>query len=197
MKLAMVAGGFCSEEADRLRRILSHKRAEQLMGPYQDRFISGCVSRGYPRAFAEQCFKQFRGFAHYGFPESHSASFAIIAYASAYLKRYYPAAFCAALLNSQPMGFYAAHTIVEDARRHGVAQWYDDGARLIGDPEVDAVYVATPPDATAAYAGLAARAGTPVGVETPMARTYEAWRRVIGAWRSAGRPLNRAGLSVT
>ncbi|HZN93577.1 MAG TPA: error-prone DNA polymerase, partial [Myxococcales bacterium] len=120
MKLAMVAGGFSSEEADRLRRILSHKRAEQLLGPYQDRFVSGCVSRGYPRAFAEQCFKQFRGFAHYGFPESHSASFAIIAYASAYLKRYYPAAFCAALLNSQPMGFYAAHTIVEDARRHGV-----------------------------------------------------------------------------
>ncbi|HEY8206352.1 MAG TPA: error-prone DNA polymerase [Myxococcaceae bacterium] len=120
MKLAMVAGGFSSEQADQLRRALSHKRAEQLLGPYQERFIEGCLSRGYSRAFAEQCFKQFRGFAHYGFPESHSASFAIIAYASAYLKRYYPAAFAAALLNSQPMGFYAPHTIVEDARRHGV-----------------------------------------------------------------------------
>ncbi|HYV47096.1 MAG TPA: error-prone DNA polymerase [Myxococcaceae bacterium] len=120
MKLAMVAGGFSSEQADQLRRVLSHKRAEQLLGPYQDRFVEGCLARGYERAFAEQCFKQFRGFAHYGFPESHSASFAIIAYASAYLKRYYPAAFAAALLNSQPMGFYAPHTIVEDARRHGV-----------------------------------------------------------------------------
>ncbi|HVE83191.1 MAG TPA: error-prone DNA polymerase, partial [Myxococcales bacterium] len=120
MKLAMVAGGFSAAEADQLRRILSHKRAEQLLAPYRDRFIDGCVGRGYPRPFAEQCFNQFRGFAHYGFPESHSASFALIAYASAYLKRYYPAAFCAALLNSQPMGFYAPHTIVEDARRHGV-----------------------------------------------------------------------------
>jgi error-prone DNA polymerase len=120
MKLAMVAGGFTPAEADTLRRILSHKKAEELLLPYRERFIAGCLERGYPREFAESCFNQFRGFAHYGFPESHSASFALIAYASAYLKRYYPAAFCAALLNSQPMGFYAPHTLVEDARRHGV-----------------------------------------------------------------------------
>ena len=88
--------------------------------PYQERFIEGCVKRGYSREFAVTTFKQFKGFAHYGFPESHSASFALIAYASSYLKCYHPAAFAAALLNSQPMGFYAPHTIVEDARRHGV-----------------------------------------------------------------------------
>ncbi|MBX5482802.1 MAG: error-prone DNA polymerase [Myxococcaceae bacterium] len=120
MKLAMVAAGFTPAEADQLRRILSHKRAEELLIPYRSKFVEGCVRRGYPREFAESTFRQFKGFANYGFPESHSASFALIAYASAWLKCYYPAAFAAALLNSQPMGFYAPHTIVDDARRHGV-----------------------------------------------------------------------------
>jgi error-prone DNA polymerase len=119
MKLAMVAAGFSPAEADELRRILSHKRAEELLLPFRQRFIDGCLARGYSREFAERCFLQFRGFAHYGFPESHSASFALIAYASAYLKRYYPDAFCAAIINSQPMGFYAVHTLVDDAKRHG------------------------------------------------------------------------------
>jgi len=120
MKLAMVAAGFSPGEADELRRILSHKRAEELLLPFRGRFVEGCVARGYSRDFAERSFAQFRGFAHYGFPESHSASFALIAYATAYLKRFHPDAFCAALINSQPMGFYAVHTLVEDARRHGV-----------------------------------------------------------------------------
>jgi error-prone DNA polymerase len=120
MKLAMVAAGFSPAEADELRRILSHKRAEELLIPFRGRFVEGCVARGYSREFAERSFAQFRGFAHYGFPESHSASFALIAYATAYLKRFHPDAFCAALINSQPMGFYAVHTLVEDARRHGV-----------------------------------------------------------------------------
>ncbi|MBM4380888.1 MAG: error-prone DNA polymerase, partial [Deltaproteobacteria bacterium] len=120
MRLAMVAGGFSAAEADGLRRAMTHKRAEELMVPWGRRFVEGAVQRGYSREFAETCFHQFRGFSHYGFPESHSASFALIAYASSYLKRYYPAAFCAALINSQPMGFYAVHSLVEDARRHGV-----------------------------------------------------------------------------
>jgi error-prone DNA polymerase len=120
MKLAMVAAGFTPAEADQLRRILSHKKALELLAPYQSKFVEGAVSRGYPREFAENTFRQFKGFANYGFPESHSASFALIAYASAWLKCYYPAEFTAALLNSQPMGFYAPHTLVEDARRHGV-----------------------------------------------------------------------------
>ena len=120
MRLAMVAAGFSSSDADQLRRILSHKRAEELLVPFQKRFVEGCIERGYSREFAEKCFQQFRGFSHYGFPESHSASFALIAYASSYLKCYYPAAFAAALLNSQPMGFYAPHTLVDDAKRHRV-----------------------------------------------------------------------------
>ncbi len=120
MKLAMVAAGFSAGDADRLRRAMTHKRADELLKGFRDRFIEGAVSRGYERTFAESCFNQFKGFSHYGFPESHSASFALIAYVSSWLKKYYPAAFCAALLDSQPMGFYAPHTLVDDARRHGV-----------------------------------------------------------------------------
>jgi len=148
MRLAVTAAGFGQAEADALRRALSHKRAEVLLVPWRERFVEGCVTRGYPREYAEKCFEQFKGFSHYGFPESHSASFALIAYASAYLKCYHPAAFAAGLLNSQPMGFYAPHTIVEDAKRHGVeirpidvraSEWdatLEDGALRIGLREV-------------------------------------------------------------
>ncbi len=120
MRLAMVAAGFSAGDADALRRALSHKRAHEKLPLFRDRYIEGCVGRGYERAFAEKSFDSFKGFSHYGFPESHSASFALIAYVSSWLKRYYPSAFCAALLNAQPMGFYAPHTLVDDARRHGV-----------------------------------------------------------------------------
>ncbi|MBJ6762302.1 error-prone DNA polymerase [Myxococcaceae bacterium JPH2] len=120
MKLAMAAAGFSAAEADGLRRALSHKQAESRMLSYRERFVEGCVARGYARALAEEWFGNFRGFAEYGFPESHAASFALIAYASSWLKCHYPAAFAAALLNSQPMGFYAPHTLVADAQRHGV-----------------------------------------------------------------------------
>ncbi|HSP79134.1 MAG TPA: error-prone DNA polymerase [Myxococcaceae bacterium] len=120
MKLAMAVAGFTPAEADGLRRALSHKRAEERLGPYHERFVEGGVSRGYTREYVDTLFRQFRGFAHYGFPESHSASFALLAYASAWLKCHYPAAFTTALLNSQPMGFYAAHTLVADVQRHGV-----------------------------------------------------------------------------
>ena len=120
MKLAMVAAGFSANEADRLRRVLSNKRADMLLPEFRDRFIQGCVSRGYEAKFAENCFNSFRGFSHYGFPESHSASFALICYVSCWLKWHHPAVFCAALLDAQPMGFYAPHTLVDDARRHGV-----------------------------------------------------------------------------
>jgi error-prone DNA polymerase len=120
MRLAVTAAGFGQGDADALRRALMHKRAAALLPSWRARFVEGCVRRGYTSSYAERCFEQFKGFSHYGFPESHSASFALIAYASAYLKHYHPAAFAAALLNSQPMGFYAPHTLVEDARRHGV-----------------------------------------------------------------------------
>ncbi|MGF1552588.1 MAG: error-prone DNA polymerase [Paracoccaceae bacterium] len=121
MRIAVVAAGFSADEADGLRRALATFRRTGTIHTYRERFVSGCLANGYERAFAERCFAQIEGFGEYGFPESHAASFALLVYASAWLKRRHPAAFCAALLNSQPMGFYAPAQIVRDAREHGVA----------------------------------------------------------------------------
>lgn len=120
MKIAIVAAGFTPSEADSLRRAMATFRRSGEIHLFESRFIDGMVGRGYAHDFAERCFKQIEGFADYGFPESHAASFALIVYVSAWLKRHYPAAFAAALLNSQPMGFYAPSQIVRDAREHGV-----------------------------------------------------------------------------
>ncbi|MHA1528854.1 MAG: error-prone DNA polymerase [Alphaproteobacteria bacterium] len=120
MRISIVAAGFSPEEADRLRRSLATFRRTGTIGGFRDRFIEGMCARGYQRAFAERCFSQIEGFGEYGFPESHAASFALLVYASAWLKRHHPAAFACALLNSQPMGFYAPAQIVRDAAEHGV-----------------------------------------------------------------------------
>ena len=121
MKLAIVAAGFSPDEADQLRRSMAawRRRGDQ-MERFGKRLIEGMTSRGYPREFAERCFEQMKGFSEYGFPESHAASFALLVYVSAWLKRWHPAVFAAALINSQPMGFYAPAQIVRDAREHGV-----------------------------------------------------------------------------
>ncbi|MBL8659497.1 MAG: error-prone DNA polymerase [Rhodospirillales bacterium] len=120
MKIAIVAAGFSPSEADRLRRAMATFRRSGTIHGFRDKFISGMVARGYEVDFAERCFRQIEGFADYGFPESHSASFALLVYVSAWIKCHYPAVFACALLNSQPMGFYAPAQIVGDARRHGV-----------------------------------------------------------------------------
>lgn len=121
MKLAMVAAGFTAGEADQLRRaIAAWKTKQKVIYTFGKRIIEGMTGRGYPREFAERCFEQLKGFSEYGFPESHAASFALLVYASAWLKCYYPAEFAAALINSQPMGFYAPAQIIRDAREHGV-----------------------------------------------------------------------------
>jgi error-prone DNA polymerase len=120
IKLAMVAAGFTAGEADRLRRAMAAWRRKGGLEPFEKRLIEGMRARGYNEQFARQIFQQIQGFGEYGFPESHSASFALLVYVSAWLKHYYPAAFTAALLNSQPMGFYAPAQLVQDARRHGV-----------------------------------------------------------------------------
>ncbi len=120
MQLAMVAAGFSGGEADQLRRAMAAWKRKGGLEPYRDRLIEGMLERGYERGFAEQLFRQIQGFGDYGFPESHSASFALIAYVSSWMKCYHPAAFCCALLNSQPMGFYAPAQLIQDARRHGV-----------------------------------------------------------------------------
>jgi error-prone DNA polymerase len=121
MQLAIVAAGFTPGEADALRRAMAAWKRKGGLGHFEQRLIEGMRARGYDEGFARQVFQQILGFGEYGFPESHAASFALLVYASAWLKRHEPAAFCCALLNSQPMGFYAPAQLLRDARAHGVA----------------------------------------------------------------------------
>ena len=120
MSLAIKAAQFTPDEADGLRKAMATFRNLGTPDEYRDRFIDGMTSRGYERDFAERCFKQIEGFGHYGFPESHAASFAKLVYVSAWIKWAWPNVFCAALINSQPMGFYQPAQLVRDAREHGV-----------------------------------------------------------------------------
>ena len=120
MKLAIVAAGFSPDEADLLRRSMATFKMTGGVSKYRDRLVSGLVARGYKAEFAERVFSQIEGFGSYGFPESHAASFAHLVYASSWIKCHHPGIFACALLNSQPMGFYAPAQIVRDAREHGV-----------------------------------------------------------------------------
>ncbi len=120
MQIAIVAAGFTPAEADELRRAMATFKRSGSIEKFRDKMIQGMVARDYDQDFAERCFKQIEGFGSYGFPESHAASFALLVYVSAWMKCRYPACFACALLNSQPMGFYAPAQIVRDAREHGV-----------------------------------------------------------------------------
>jgi error-prone DNA polymerase len=120
MQIAIDAAKFTPDEADGLRRAMATFRHNGTVHLFEDKFIHGMVHRGYERAFAERCFEQIKGFGEYGFPESHAASFALLVYASAWIKCRYPDVFCAAILNSQPMGFYQPAQLVRDARQHSV-----------------------------------------------------------------------------
>ena len=120
MQIAMVAAGFSAGEADGLRRAMAAWRRTGSLEKYRERLIRGMTERGYAPDFAQRIFEQVQGFSEYGFPESHAASFALLVYASAWIKRHHPAEFLAALLNSQPMGFYTPSQLVQDAKRHGV-----------------------------------------------------------------------------
>ena len=145
MRMAMEAAGFTAGEADRLRRAMGHKRSRERMVELYPRLVEGMVHNGIPREDADKLYHMLEGFADYGFPESHAASFALLAYASAYVKCHEPAIFCAAILNVQPMGFYSTEVLVNDARRHGVvvkpivvneSEWWSfvdqDGALRLG-----------------------------------------------------------------
>src|SRR5215468_9808311 len=120
MQIAITAAEFTPDEADGLRRAMATFRHYGSVGVYGQKFVEGMVRRGYDAEFAERCFHQIEGFGSYGFPESHAASFALLVYASAWIKYHYPDVFCAAILNSQPMGFYQPAQLVRDARQHGV-----------------------------------------------------------------------------
>jgi error-prone DNA polymerase len=144
MELAMVAAGFTPGEADRLRRSMAAWKRRGGLEGFEGKLKSGMQKNGYSAEFADAVYRQILGFGEYGFPESHSASFALLVYVSSWLKHHHPAAFCAALLNSQPMGFYAPAQLVQDARRHGVevlppdvnaSEWdctLEDGALRLG-----------------------------------------------------------------
>jgi DNA-directed DNA polymerase III PolC len=120
MQIAIVGAGFTPEEADRLRRSLATFKKHGSVSEFRGRFMRGMAANGYDEDFAARCFSQIEGFGSYGFPESHAASFALLVYASAWLKHHHPGIFACALLNAQPMGFYAPAQIVRDAREHGV-----------------------------------------------------------------------------
>jgi error-prone DNA polymerase len=121
MRMAIEAAGFSPGQADQLRRAMGHKRSRERMAEIYPKLIDGMLASGIDRAAADQLFHMLEGFADYGFPESHAASFALLSYASAYVKCHEPAIFCAAILNVQPMGFYSTEVLVNDARRHGVS----------------------------------------------------------------------------
>ena len=120
MQISILAAGFTPGEADGLRRAMAAWKRKGGLDRYYDKIVGGMTSRGYTKEFAEGIFKQIHGFSEYGFPESHAASFALLVYASCWIKRHHPAEFLAALLNSQPMGFYSPSQLVQDAKRHGV-----------------------------------------------------------------------------
>ena len=120
MQIAIIGAGFSPAEADNLRRSLAAFKKNGDVSSFRNRFIKGMILNGYSEDFSHRCFSQIEGFGSYGFPESHAASFALLVYASAWLKRHYPEIFACALLNSQPMGFYAPAQIIRDAIKHKV-----------------------------------------------------------------------------
>lgn len=142
MQVAILAAGFTPGQADALRRSMAAWRRKGGLEDFRHPLVEGMVSRGYERSFAEQIFRQAQGFGEYGFPESHAASFALLAYISSWLKCHEPAAFLAALLNSQPMGFYSPSSLVQDARRHGVtvlpADVQNSDVQACLEPQADA-----------------------------------------------------------
>ena len=138
MRLAVVAAGFTPGEADQLRRAMAAWRRKGGLERYQDKLRAGMRDNGLPAEFAERIVQQIQGFGEYGFPESHAASFALLVYASAWLKRHHPAAFLCGLLNSQPMGFYSPSMLVQDARRHGVVVLPPDVTASDWDSRVNA-----------------------------------------------------------
>jgi error-prone DNA polymerase len=129
MQVAIAAAGFTAGEADTLRRAMGHKRSRERMADICEKMIEGMIRNGFSQDVAQRIYNQINAFADYGFPESHAASFALLVYASAYLKHYYAPEFLAAILNAQPMGFYSPGTLIEDAKRHGVTVLPVDASR--------------------------------------------------------------------
>ena len=188
MRLAVVAAGFSPGEADQLRRAMAAWRRPGLIDRYRLKLLEGMRVNGLTGEFAEQVFRQIRGFGEYGFPESHAASFALLVYASCYLKCHYPAAFCVSLLNSQPMGFYAPSQLVDDAQKHGVMVHPAD----VGHSDYDCTLIETETrDWPAIRLGLRMIRG----LNEEVARRIVAVRRSGGRYRDLQDLTARAGLT--
>ena len=186
MQLAVVAAGFTPGEADQLRRAMAAWKRKGGLGHFEERLIRGMRERGYEEEFAKAIFRQILGFGEYGFPESHAASFALLVYVSAWLKRHEPAAFTAALINSQPMGFYAPSQLVQDARRHGVEVRAVD----VRASDWDCTLEPGPPSGPALRLGLCIVKGLP---EEAARRLVEA--RTLAPFTAVQDLAGRAGLS--
>jgi error-prone DNA polymerase len=205
MQLAIVAAGFTPGEADRLRRAMAAWKRKGGLGPFEQRLVEGMRARGYEEGFARQVFQQILGFGDYGFPEAHAASFALLVYVSAWLKRHEPAAFCCALLNSQPMGFYAPAQLVRDARVHGVtvlaadvnASAVESTLESACDGEQPALRLGLDRVQGLSREGAdrvaAARAEGPFGQVTELARRARLLRRDLAALAAAGALSGLAG----
>jgi error-prone DNA polymerase len=192
MKLAITAAGFTNEEANQLRRAMATFRNIGTIGDFEGKMVEGMVARGYERDFAQRCYNQIKGFGSYGFPESHALSFARLVYVSSWIKAFCPAVFAAALLNSQPMGFYAPAQIVRDAAEHGVAILAIDVNRSGWDNAVEAGAAdgAVHPRWTWGAAGY--RKDTGFGLRLGLRQIdgfQEAWGHAIAAERAAGGPF--------
>jgi error-prone DNA polymerase len=204
MQLAIDVAGFNASEADQLRRAMGSKRSMERMARLRARLYDGMAQRGITGALADDLYAKLAAFANYGFPESHAMSFAYLVYASAWLKRYHPAAFCAALLNAQPMGFYSVQSLVDDARRHGVTVLRPDinasfaGAVLEGGPGTRRAAAAGGPPQRWGRGGPAVRLGLS-SVRTlgdDVAQRIEDERRAHGRYRDMVDLARRARLSA-
>jgi error-prone DNA polymerase len=186
MRVAIEAAGFTAGEADTLRRAMGHKRSRERMAAICEKLIDGMQRNGIPEDTARRIYSQINAFADYGFPESHAASFALLVYASAYLKHYYTPEFTAAILNAQPMGFYSPGTLIEDARRHGVTILPMDVTRSLYDCTLEH----RPSGAPMVRLGLRMVKGLGARAREKLERAL----REGGSFRSIGDLIQRSGL---
>ena len=189
MKIAIVGAGFPPEEADRLRRAMATFKRNGEIHLFREKFIGGMLANGYSADFATRCFDQIEGFGTYGFPESHAASFALLVYVSAWIKCFHPDVFACALLNSQPMGFYAPAQIVRDAKEHGVPVRPVDVNFSVWDCTLEPLGEnPSPPFVIPAKAGIHSSAGRlRSGVRALMAQRlpHSETLRPNGPWRAS------------
>ncbi|MET7403249.1 error-prone DNA polymerase [Dactylosporangium sp. NPDC005572] len=202
MQMAIDVAGFTPAESDELRRAMGSKRSMERMERIRTRLYEGMAANGITGALADELFDKLAAFANYGFPESHAMSFAYLVYASAWLKRYHPAAFCAALLNAQPMGFYSPQSLVDDARRHGVTVVRPDvnasNAKATLEPPVDAEVPGAGPSGWG-RGGPVVRLGLSAvrSLGDAVAERVEAERASGGRYISMSDLARRAGLTTT